>query len=67
MKKNAFRRLLLILLVMSMTLFTFACGEKPCTHKDDDGDGICDSCKEQLKSPEPEKKVDLVVDGKTNF
>ncbi|MBO7304997.1 MAG: hypothetical protein J6V09_07235 [Clostridia bacterium] len=38
--KKAFKKLILVVLVMTLTLFTFACGEKPCTHKDDDGDGV---------------------------
>ena len=67
MKKNFCKKLLLVLMTLAMMLALFACGDKPCTHKDEDGDGICDSCKTELKAPEPERKVDLVVDGEYDF
>ncbi len=45
---KALKRILLILLVLTLTLALFACGGKCKSHVDEDGDGKCDKCKAEV-------------------
>ncbi len=62
MKK--FKRLLLILLVLTLALSLFAC-KKDCKHVDEDGDGKCDKCDEVMQTEA--SRVLLFENGLPNF
>ena len=44
------KRILALLLSLSICISLASCGEEPCTHADTDYDGICDFCEETTKA-----------------
>ena len=43
-----FKRILMIILALSLVFTLIACGDKTCKHADEDEDGLCDECGECL-------------------
>lgn len=60
------KKLLLIILALSLSLMLFACGTQCTEHKDADGDFICDVCKEKLEGPSDDELV-LIDEGTALF
>ena len=63
------KKLLLLMLTLSLAFCLFSCGGGTCTHADGNGDGICDKCEKTMGTPPPEEYEDLVLieNGKANF
>ena len=70
-KMNNFRKILLLLLTLIMTLSLFACGGEsdPCTeHTDADKDGKCDVCEATVEVPDDTPVgLELIKDGEVKF
>ncbi len=59
------RKILLLILSLTLMFGLFACGTEPCTeHTDENGDGKCDVCGEKVDTPPCETCVDSDGDGK---
>ena len=53
----------MLLLAFALVFTLIACGDDTCKHVDDDEDGICDDCEEELDPPEECEHVDEDEDG----
>ena len=70
-RRNKMKKVLLLLIALSLTLCLFACkGEDKCqNHFDTNGDGLCEECNKAADPKEEPKKesLTLIEDGEAKF